>query len=110
MPHCYGLFEVVAKLLRPRRVAELRERLRLDLPDPLAGETELLADLVERPRLTVGQPEPQRDDGGLALRQRLQHAVELALQQTERYDFRSDRCVGVLDEVAELAVALVADV
>src|SRR3954463_12560232 len=101
MPHCYGLFEVVAELLRPRGVAQLRQRLGLDLADPLAGETELLADLVERAWLTVSQAEAQCHDRGLALRQRLEHAVELALQQAERHDLRSDRRVRVLDEVAE---------
>src|SRR3954469_9377731 len=110
MPHCYGLLEVVAELLRTRRVAELRERLRLERADPLASETELLADLVERARLAVGEPEAQGDDRCLALGQRLEHAVELTLQQAERHDLRSDRRVRVLDEVAQLAVALVADV
>jgi hypothetical protein len=42
--------EVVAQLLRPGRVAELGERLALDLADPLAGQAELAADLVERAR------------------------------------------------------------
>src|SRR3954469_20145647 len=110
MPHCYGLFEVVAELLAAARVAELRQRLRLDLADPLAGETELLADLVEGARLSVGQAEPQRDDRGLALRQRLEDAVELTLEQAEGDDLGGDRRVGVLDEVTELTVALVADV
>src|SRR4051795_2663226 len=110
MPHCYGLLEVVAELLAAARVPELRQRLRLDLADPLAGEAELLADLVERARLAVCEAEAQCDDRCLTLGQRLQHAVELTLQQTERHDLRSDRRVRVLDEVAQLAVALVADV
>src|SRR3954453_10919915 len=110
MPHCYGLLEVVAELLAAARVAELGQRLRLDLADPLASETELLADLVERARLAVGEAEAQGDDRRLALGQRLEHAVELALKKPERHDLGGDRRVGVLDEVTELAVALVADV
>src|SRR3954451_21525543 len=110
MPHCYGLFEVVAELLRARRVAQLRQRLGLDLADPLAGETELLADLVERARLAVGETEAQSDDRGLPLRQRLEHAVELALEKSERHDLGGHRRVGALDQATELAVALVADV
>src|SRR3954463_2592140 len=110
MPHCYGLLEVVAELLAAARVAELGQRLRLDLADALASEPELLADLVERARLAVGEAEAQGDDCGLAFRQRLEHAVELPLQQPERDDLGGDRRVGVLDEVAELAVTLVTDV
>src|SRR3954454_20049753 len=110
MPHCFGLLEVVAELLRPRGVAQLRERLGLDLADPLAGEAELLADLVERARLAVGETEAQRDDRGLALGQRLEDAVELALEQAERHETGRNGRVGVLDEVAELTVPLAADV
>src|SRR3954453_22864151 len=102
MRHCYGLLEVVAELLAPERVAELRQRLRLDLADPLAGEAELLADLVESARLAVSETKPKCHDCCLTLGQRLEHAVELALQQAERHDLRSDWRVRVLDEVAEL--------
>jgi len=49
-PHERGsvAFEVVAELLAAMGVAQLRERLALDLADPLAGDAELLADLFER--------------------------------------------------------------
>src|ERR1019366_722904 len=36
------------KLLRPRRVPQLAERLRFDLPDPLAGHIERAAHFFER--------------------------------------------------------------
>src|SRR5918992_1766648 len=49
-PEC--LFEVVAKLLRPGGVAELAQRLGLDLTDPLPGHPEDPADLLEGPRLS----------------------------------------------------------
>src|SRR5262245_54563873 len=103
------LFEVIAELLRPARMTKLRERLRFDLPDALAGDTELLADLFERARVAVDESEPELDHFLLALRQRVQHTFELLLEQDEarRVD-RHDR-VGVLDEVAELRVLLLTD-
>src|SRR5436190_14816920 len=104
-----GLLQIIAKLLRPRRVTQLRQRLRLDLPDPLAGNPELLADLLQRPRVPVDQAEPQLDDLLLPVGQRVQDRVELLLQEDEgggidRYDG-----VAVLDEVAEVGVLLLTD-
>ena len=55
-----------------------------------------------------GQPEPHRHDAGLALGQGAEHLVQLLLQQGE-----ADRLTGldrlrILDQVAELAVAVLA--
>src|SRR4051794_29560070 len=99
----YGvLFQVVAQLLRPGRMAQLRQCLGLDLPDALARDAELLADLFQRPRIPIGQSEPQLDDLLLPIGQRVQDRVELFLQQDERRGVdRHDR-VGVLDEVTEV--------
>src|SRR6266508_5111566 len=47
------LLQIVPELPSPGRVAELGERLRLDLADPLAGDAELPPDLLERPGLPV---------------------------------------------------------
>src|SRR5215472_16163312 len=74
------LVEVVPQHLGARRVAELRHGLRLDLPDPLPGH--------------AGQ--------------RAEHRLELLLQQGE-----ADRLAGldrlrILDQVAELAVPVLA--
>src|SRR6266550_5528978 len=44
-----GLLQVVAQLLRPRRMAQLAQRLRFDLADPLSGHPEPLPHLFERP-------------------------------------------------------------
>src|SRR3954470_8150810 len=96
------LFEVIAELLRPTRVAKLRQRLRLDLPDALAGDAELLADLLERARMAVDEPEPELDDFLLALRQGVQHALQLLLEQDEARCVNRHDCIGVLDEIAEL--------
>src|SRR6266567_7453450 len=41
-------FQEASELLRARRMAELAQRLRLDLTDALARDVELLADLFER--------------------------------------------------------------
>src|SRR3954463_10438039 len=103
------LVQVVAQDLGPAGVAQLRHRLGLDLPDPFAGDPVDLADLVEGPRLAVGEAEPQPDDTGLPLRQRLQDAGQLVLHQREAHRVDRDDRLGVLDEVTELAVALVAD-
>src|SRR5262245_3691357 len=46
--------QVVPQHLGPGRVAELRHRLGLDLPDPLPGNAVDLADLVEGLRLAIG--------------------------------------------------------
>src|SRR5204863_165742 len=48
-------------------LAELLQRLALDLADPLAGQPEALADLLERPRLLVVEPEPHPQDRRLPL-------------------------------------------
>ena len=63
------LLEVVLELPAPGRVAELAERLRLDLADALAGHVELLADFLERPGPAVLQPEPELEHAPLAARE-----------------------------------------
>src|SRR3954454_7960554 len=103
------LLEIVTQLLGPRRVPQLRQRLGLDLPDALPGDAELLADLFESARVTVGQSEPELDDLLLALGERVQDRVELLLQEDERRRVDRDDRVGVFDEVAEVGVVLFAD-
>jgi hypothetical protein len=90
-------------------VAQFGQDRGLDLPDPLAGDPVHLADLVQRPGPAVGQAEAQPHDTCLALGQRGEHRVELLLQQRERHRVDGHHGLGVLDEVAELGVALVAD-
>src|SRR5664280_2889181 len=100
--------EVVAQYLRAGRVTELRHRLALDLTDPLARDAVHLADLVKRLRLTIGEAEAHAHHAGLALRQRVEHVVQLLLQEREVHRVRRDDRLGVLDEVAELGVAVLA--
>src|SRR3954471_12866916 len=90
-------------------MTQLRQRLRLDLPDPLSGDPELLADLLERARVAVDEAEAQLDDLLLPVRERVQDRVELVLEQEERRGADRHDGVAVLDEVAEVGVLLLAD-
>jgi hypothetical protein len=90
-------------------VAELAQRLRLDLADPLAGHVELLADLLERPRPAVLEAEPELEDPPLAPRERVEDRLDLLLEQLVRGGLGRRERAPVLDEVAEVGVLLLAD-
>src|SRR3954470_8806225 len=100
------LVQVVAQHLGTRRVAQLRHGLGLDLTDALARHAVHLADLVEGLRLTVGETEAHGDDTGLALGKGVEYGVQLLLQEREADRVGRDDGLGVLDEVTELAVAV----
>src|SRR3982751_1485409 len=68
------------ELPAPRRVAELAQRFRFDLTDPLAGDGEALADFLERVLAAVSHAEPHLDHLLLARRQRLQDLIGLLLE------------------------------
>src|SRR6516164_10176357 len=61
-PQVRGLFlarrlvEVLAQQQGAAGVTELGQGLGLDLPDPLPGDAEFLADLLQGPRVPVGKP------------------------------------------------------
>src|SRR5262249_48676669 len=59
--------------------------------------------------LAVGEAKAKPYDASLALGQRLQHLLELILQERERHGVDGDNRLRVLDEIAQLAVALVAN-
>src|SRR3984885_12606332 len=101
--------QVVAQDLGAGRVAELGHGLGLDLPDPLPGDPVDLADLVQGLGLPVGQAEPHRDHARLTLGQRVQNRVQLLLEQREADRLAGLDGFGVLDQVAELAVAVLAE-
>src|SRR5689334_21758159 len=101
--------QVVAQDLAATRVAQLAHRLGLDLPDPLAGHAVDLADLVERLRLAVGEAEPHRHHARLPLGERVEHRVQLLLEQREADRVGRHDGFGVLDEVTELAVTVLAE-
>src|SRR6266545_7962948 len=107
--HCSRAVEVFPQSLRTRRVAQLGQRLRLDLAYSLARDLELPSHLFERVRLAVLEPESQPHDLALAHGQLLERARDLEL---EALVLRLGRRLGrgrVGHEVAERAVVLLAD-
>src|SRR6476619_735618 len=91
------------------RVLELAQRLRLDLADALAGYRELLADLLEGVVGVHADAEAHAQHALLARRQRCEDARRrLAQVRLDRGIDRQDDIL-ILDEVAEMAILLVAD-
>src|SRR6188474_1736107 len=76
-----GLLEVVLELPAPARVAQLAQRLGLDLPDPLAGDVEVAADLLEGPAAAILEAEAKLEDASLARREAVEHPLHLLLQE-----------------------------
>src|SRR5689334_23335441 len=102
-------FEQLARADVGRRVAKLRHRTGLDLADPLTGEAEVLGHFLERALAATVETEAKRQDRALALVEHGEDLGDLVRQQARgRVLERSDR-VAVLDEVAELGVAVVTD-
>src|SRR5207248_9947578 len=99
----------VAQGLRLREELELLQRVVLDLADPLAGDAELAADLLERPRRAAQKAEAKLDHLALALRQRAELALDVLAPQRELRGV--ERRLGglVLHEVAERRVLFLAD-
>src|SRR3954447_956693 len=90
-------------------MAQLAERVRLDLADSLPGEAELVADLFQRSGPTIVEPEPEPDDALLAALEAVEDLGDLLLEHLVRHRVEGRDRVLVLDERAELRVALVAD-
>jgi hypothetical protein len=88
-------------------VAELAERLRLDLTDALAGDLEALTDLLESVLGAVADAEAHLDDALLAGRERLQEGLRLLLEVDDVLG-RGHRG-AVLDEVLQMRVFLLPD-
>src|SRR5271166_4957082 len=101
--------EEAPELPRPARVLELAERLGLNLADALARHRELLADLFERVVGVHADAEAHAQNPLFARGERSQNTRRrLAQVRLDRRVDRQDR-VLVLDEVAEMAVLLVAN-
>src|SRR4051812_18471413 len=64
------LQHAVLEALRLGQGLELLQRVVLDLPDPLAGDAERAADLLERARLRPVEPVAELDHAPLPRRQR----------------------------------------
>src|SRR2546430_17148823 len=90
---------VGAKAFGALALTQLGHDLPLDLPDPLAGQAEALADLVERPRLAVVEAVAQPDHRLLPVVQRGQHPAHVVLQQPGNHRALRVGGLAVLDEV-----------
>src|ERR1700760_4876766 len=99
----------VEQRLGAARVAQLGQRLLLELPDPLAGQAEGPADLVQRVRVAVVETEPHRHDRGFTWRQRVQCRTQLLGHQLTVDELRGLGRVDVLDQVADAGLAVLAD-
>src|SRR5581483_7319407 len=78
------LLDAVLQALRLRQGLELLQRVVLDLADALAGDAERAAHLLERARLLALEPEPELDHLPLALRERVERAIDVLPAQRQR--------------------------
>ena len=103
---------VCADRLQLAQRREPLERVELDLPDPLSCQSEPPADLLERLRLGIREPVAEHHDLALALRQRPQGLLERLAAQREldlllrqrafpRDEVAEDRVVGLADGLVE---------
>src|SRR5450756_1937723 len=92
-----GLLQVVLELAGAARVAEVMQRLPLDLADPLAGDVELLADLLKRAGAAVLQPEAQLEHSALTAGQRVEHGCNLLPEKLVRRGLGRGQRGAVLD-------------
>ena len=90
-------------------LAELPQGLGLDLPDTLPGHAEVPANLFKGPAPAVLQTEPELEHAGLAVAQRVEHIVDLLLEELVGGRLGWRQGAPVLDEIAEVAVLLLAD-
>ena len=72
---------------RPRRMPQLAQRLRLDLPDALARHLEALSDLFQRVLGAILQAEAHLDHALLARGQGAQHRQRLRYAQAAATDY-----------------------
>src|SRR5947208_13043804 len=82
--HTWSGLQEAPELLRTRRVPELAQRLGLDLPDPLAGDREVLPDFFQRVLATVGEAEPEPQHLLLARREGVEDLVRLLRSEERR--------------------------
>src|SRR5262249_18337811 len=93
----------------PAAPAQLLLGLALDLPDPLAREPERLPDLLERPRLLPVEAEAHPDDLPLLLLELGHHHLDLLLEGVLDHLELDGRDRVLLEGVAELDAAVLAD-
>jgi len=103
------IIEEASQLPRPRRMLQLPQRLRLDLPDPLAGYRELLAHFLQRVIGIHPDAKPHAQHALFAGRERGQHPGRGFAQVGLDGGVDWQDGVLVLDEIAEVGILLVAD-
>src|SRR5207253_3201613 len=103
-PLGFPLLQVIAELLRPRWMAQLAERLGLDLPDALPRHPEPLPHLLQRPLVSVDQPEAQLQHTAFAGGEGVEDVLYLVVEQRQRRRVGGGDRLFVLDEVAEVGV------
>ena len=91
-----------------RGVPQLRHGSRFDLADPLAGQPEAEADLVQRLGFAVVEPEAQPDDPPLPLVEQLEEPGDLLPDERLNGSRGGLHGVGVGDDVTEFVVAVLA--
>src|SRR5215213_1621478 len=98
--------QIIPEDLRSRWMAQFAHGFRLDLANPLAGDAIDLADLIQRLRLPVSEPETHRHDTGLTLAQGVKDIVQLLLQQREAHGIRRNDRLGVLNQITEFRITV----
>src|SRR2546422_940649 len=101
--------EEAPQFLGARWMAQLPQRLGLDLPDAFAGDCEVLADLLQGVLAAVGEAEAQAQYLLLAGRQRVQDLVGLLAQGEADDRLHRRHHLLVLDEIAQVAVLFLPD-
>ena len=90
-------------------MAQLAQSLRLNLADALACDVKFFPDFLQRMHAAVRQAVAQAQHALLPRRERLQHARQLLAQHGIGRGVRRLLGLVVLNEVAEVAVILLAD-
>src|SRR5512135_655989 len=99
----------VAELDGVREGTQLLQALVLDLANPLAGDVERAADLVERPRMLAVEPVAELEHLPFAARERAEDLAERLLAHRDLRLLVRERKVFIGEEVAELGFVLVPD-
>src|SRR5208283_4686975 len=97
------------EVARSAGLAQLAQRLGLDLPDTLAGDGELLADFLERVVGFLADAEAHAQDLLLARGERGQHLARLLAEVALDGGLDGGRREFVLDKIAKRTFFLVAD-
>src|SRR5262245_15222779 len=96
----------VPKVLPPGRMAELADRLGLDLADALAGDGEQLTDLLERVVHPLADAEAEAQHPLLPGRERGEHALGLVAKMGRLDGLRGPDRTRIGDEIPEQPVAV----